>query len=848
MIYRTEYRTAYRIITSCILTFFIVSAVLILIAGCSNPGEDPGGYTVTLKLQGGVYYDGTGDTKLGGAFAPTPLREILSSMTGYPDIAGDKKFAVWNTEPDGSGEDYIGDSIIDGDITLYAIYGEVINSRESLGAIRCGDEERVYTLDTDISLSLGSPWEPLCGGADPFKGRLYGKGYMISYFATKSSPGERPSYAGLFAHMEDAVITDLAMLGVRVYGSSAAGAVAGSAVNSAVRRVDITGWISSGGYAGGVAGVINGSVIDKSAFGEFNSRSEQIITGGSAAGGIAGYASASVVDEVSSWVQISAPIAGGTVGISESGEIRNSLSGGLVSADTAGGIAGLLDNSRIYKSYSDSRVSGITAGGLAGELMAGSVTESAAFGLILKGTNTGRTAGRADSASVNNSCARRDAVVNNTAVSDSAGNGEGRDIRDMRKSPGFFANELGFDFTYVWTFPPHYEYPRLKWERVPAYTEIWTAAELKRMSRDLNGFYALRHDIELLEFDDNGTIVPWAAVGDSMYVSFTGRLDGNGFSIKNLALRGDASGDDVQNTWFGLFGRMDNATVTDLNIIGVLPPQEDMDGNIYTGGRYTGALAGQAVGSRIERVKVSGAVTGFINGGGIAGTLSNNSVIAHSSFNGEATGGGIAANITLSSLLYSSVTGKIAYQNPIRSHNSGGLAGSAADSLIYSVHSAADVETITAPTINAGGLFGTVTNSEIINSFSAGSVYAGTVDYVSPTTDVSVAAGGIAAVTANSSFTASVTLAESVSADIVNTMSRTKTSSAARISGRDTGSVFTAVHANRDMSVEADDRTGVFGLDLNKTDANLIFFRDSLGWDFENIWEMSGEYPSLRGQ
>jgi hypothetical protein len=835
------YRTAYRI-----LTFLIVSA---LVLGCSNAGEDPGGYIVTLKLQGGVYYDGTGDTKLGGAFAPTPLRDILSSMTGYPDIAGDKKFAVWNTEPDGSGEDYIGDSIIDGNVTLYAIYGEVINSRESLAAIRCGDETKIYTLDTDVSLSLGSPWEPLCTLAAPFKGKLYGKGYMISYFATKSSPGEMPAYGGLFGHTEGAVISDLAMLGVRVHGSAAAGAVAGSAVNTVVRRVDITGEIRSGGYAGGVAGIISGgSVIDKSAFGEFNSRSERIITGGTAAGGMAGYASASVVEEVSSWVQISAPTVGGIVGISENGEIRNSLSGGLVSGDTAGGIAGLLNNSRIYKSYSDIRISGIRAGGVAGELMGSSITESAAFGLILTGTNAGRTAGLADPASVNNSYARRDAVVNGRIIPSDSLNGTGRKISDMRKRPEFFGNELGFDFNYVWAFPPHYEYPRLKWEKVPAYTEIWTAADLKRISRDLGGFYALRHDIDLAEYDDNGTIVPWTTVGVNLSSPFTGRLDGNGFTVRNLALRGAIPSGGAGNSWYGFFGGTDNATVTDLNIAGVLPPQEDAEGNVYTGGTYTGVLVGQASGSRIERVHVNGEITGFLNGGGIAGTLSNDSVIAHSSFKGTASGAGIAANVTRSFLLYSSAEGRIVHETPDQSHTSAGIAGTVRDSLIYSVYALTDIESMGAPTVLSGGLFGTVTNSEIADAFNAGSIHAGIKDYVSATTDTSVAAGGMAAVTSNSSFTASVTFADSVSADIINTMSRTKTASAARISGRDTGSVFTEVYADRDMNVTADDRTGVFGLDIDKTDADLIFFRDGLGWDFENIWDMTGEYPSLRGQ
>ena len=62
--------------------------------------------------------------KYGGAYTPTPLKEILEPMVEYPVIQGDKIFAVWNTEPDGSGDDYIMDTVVNRNVTFTPYTGK----------------------------------------------------------------------------------------------------------------------------------------------------------------------------------------------------------------------------------------------------------------------------------------------------------------------------------------------------------------------------------------------------------------------------------------------------------------------------------------------------------------------------------------------------------------------------------------------------------------------------------------------------------------------------------------------------------------------------------------------------
>ena len=89
------------------------------------------------------------------------------------------------------------------------------------------------------------------------------------------------------------------------------------------------------------------------------------------------------------------------------------------------------------------------------------------------------------------------------------------------------------------------------------YTVIKTAQDLDNIRNDLDGKYILMNDIDLSGFD-------WDPIGEfdhssfTPISSFTGILNGNGYSIKNM------SATDKYN--FGLFCSIDGAEVKNLNI------------------------------------------------------------------------------------------------------------------------------------------------------------------------------------------------------------------------------------------------------------------------------------------
>ena len=124
------------------------------------------------------------------------------------------------------------------------------------------------------------------------------------------------------------------------------------------------------------------------------------------------------------------------------------------------------------------------------------------------------------------------------------------------------------------------------------------------LRNDLTSSYYLTDDIEIPE----GT--EWVPIGASSVTDnepqqFKGTFDGCGYSIKNLKIT-------TAGNFKGLFGRLYHATVRDLSL-------DNVD---ITGLAPTGALTGAMIGeSLIERVSVSGTVSGGTEIGGIVGRV-----------------------------------------------------------------------------------------------------------------------------------------------------------------------------------------------------------------------------------
>ena len=210
------------------------------------------------------------------------------------------------------------------------------------------------------------------------------------------------------------------------------------------------------------------------------------------------------------------------------------------------------------------------------------------------------------------------------------------------------------------------------------------------------GDYILGGDVDI-----TGKLPP----GDS----FTGTLNGMGYTIKNLTL-------DVSDSNAGLFSVIDGGTVKNLNLENVSIVNTASFGN-------TGALAGQIINDgKAENIHVlSGTITGAYNVGGIAGELlkghilnSSNAAAISSSINDSRLGGIAGASSRGSSIDFAyntgSVTGAKSY--------AGGILGFSEDSTSLShVYNLGTVKgdyrnTSEGHVYNVGGIYGS-TNGNV---------------------------------------------------------------------------------------------------------------------------------------
>lgn len=226
---------------------------------------------------------------------------------------------------------------------------------------------------------------------------------------------------------------------------------------------------------------------------------------------------------------------------------------------------------------------------------------------------------------------------------------------------------------------------------------ITTATGFDLMRNNLSANFVLGNDIDL-------TGVTWAPIGVNSSSSFTGSLDGQGYSITGLSINSASS-------FIGLFGAIGSgAEIKDLTI----------DGAEVTGISNVGVLAGYNRGS-ISHVTISNAsVTATTTGGALFGENSGGSIDDTHTFgsvSGETSVGGLfgvgGGSITGSSAAVN-VTGVDYYI--------GGLVGYLVGGSIADSYASGDV---TGPS-NTGGLVGQSAASSIItNSFALGSVSSG---------------------------------------------------------------------------------------------------------------------------
>lgn len=261
---------------------------------------------------------------------------------------------------------------------------------------------------------------------------------------------------------------------------------------------------------------------------------------------------------------------------------------------------------------------------------------------------------------------------------------------------------------------------------VPAgYTEIRTAEDLMKIADNMSGKYILTGDIDL------SSVKNWEGVGGASG-TFTGTLDGNGHTIKNLDMTG-------QNL-VGLFSSIENAEVKNLTIDNFTLGDNASGGLAYRStdcsisnikitnlkkendGSRVGGLIAQDTGSTIKNCSVSSSMTIKVNygGGGLIGTADGSKISGCISFlNLDTMGGtgGIIGSANNCTITDSNYKGKI---TSLESYShTGGLIGRCENSTVSNCSTITDID---GGYNGTGGLIGSSEKNIIKNCSSKGNI------------------------------------------------------------------------------------------------------------------------------
>lgn len=241
--------------------------------------------------------------------------------------------------------------------------------------------------------------------------------------------------------------------------------------------------------------------------------------------------------------------------------------------------------------------------------------------------------------------------------------------------------------------------------------EISTPEELNDIRRGLSKNYKLVNDIDLSDFN-------WNPIGTDAY-PFMGKLDGNGYSIKNLKISTNAEN-------VGLFGHIKDAEISNLVL---------ENPNITNNNKNTGALAGKATGKFfISHVGVEGGkIYAQSNAtGGLIGLVTDNRgnvgeiIRSYVTADVESTGIGVGGLVGEGDVRGGVTIKECYFAGNVTNTRSaaGGIMGS--NSCCTRIENSYSTGNVTAKTdaLNTGGIIGRG-NLRIINVYSIGEVRGG---------------------------------------------------------------------------------------------------------------------------
>lgn len=261
---------------------------------------------------------------------------------------------------------------------------------------------------------------------------------------------------------------------------------------------------------------------------------------------------------------------------------------------------------------------------------------------------------------------------------------------------------------------------------VEGYIPIGSYAEMQHINTlsTKDGRYRQEADIDLLN-------EPWTPIGKY----FAGEFDGNGYEFSNIIINLDKS-----DGYGGLFGLVENATLSNINLVSGFVEIKTSSGSI--GGICASATGSSIIENCSNNAEINPSAT--CSCGGIVGSFSGTRItncINTGKITGQSYSGGIVGNFSGTRISNCINTGEITGQN-----YSGGIAGRCGNGEIEFCENIGAVSTTEGSnTVFCGGIIGYGYGTlKIENCRNSGEIYA--------KNNVNIANGGIAGYTTGGSI------------------------------------------------------------------------------------------------
>ena len=482
------------------------------------------------------------------------------------------------------------------------------------------DTDACAVLTADINLSGVGNWTPIGDSSNnQYSGSFDGDGHTISGLNIAGSD----DYQGLFGYVyQGGTVQNLTVDGTVSGAGTVGGIVAQNygTIQNCTNTGTVTGTYD---YVGGVVGYNSGSVE--------NCYNTGTVSGG-VVGGVVGYnSSSSTVENCynTGAVNSSGSNVGGVVGYNNGGTVTNCYNTGSVSGSGSssfvGGVVGGNDEGTVENCYNIGEVSGSGTSSYVGGVVGwndGTVTNCYNTGIVT-GPDSG-TSNKGGVVGLNSGTVTGCYFLNGTAED---GIGSGEDAEGAAAVTNL--DELCENFkSDPWTISENLDRPVLKdnheddgSEQHPY--EIFTATQLENFRDLVNGpsgqvkdsdaHAKLMNDINLSSVCgpmlDDGQPVSWIPIGTSSSNPYEGTFNGAGHTISGLYI--NSSSDSNQ----GLFGYVSGSgKIEKLSVSGTV-----------SGGMYVGGVVGRN-GGNVINCTFSGSVSGFGPVGGVVGSNNNGSV------------------------------------------------------------------------------------------------------------------------------------------------------------------------------------------------------------------------------